>query len=152
MGCRPVLLTFRNLADKQSALKSAKFVNLSPVSISEVSNKCRWTNSIFELSFQDVSKRTKESRYHLRKFLRLIKKNSPEKVDITFCIKDSNRLIIYYYLIQVTRLEYDVAYVDDTQFIYNEEKRMVEEVGISARTNAIRYTMNSVKLLLVWYS
>ena len=53
---------------------------------------------------------------------------------------------------QVTRLEYDVAYVDDTQFIYNEEKRMVEEVGISARTNAIRYTMNSVKLLLVWYS
>ena len=50
----------------------------------------------------------------------------------------------------MTRLEYDVAYVDDTQFIYNEEKRMVEEVGISART--IRYTMNSVKLLLVWYS
>ena len=49
----------------------------------------------------------------------MIKKNSPEKV---------------------TRMEYNVAYVDDVQFMYNEEKKVVEQVGASARSKDIRFT------------
>ena len=79
-------------------MKSAQFAPLAPVSISE-----------------DVSRRTKESRQHLRRFLRLVRKNSPEKV---------------------TKLEYDVAFVDGVQYVYNEERRAVEEVGLSSRSQS----------------
>ena len=79
-------------------MKSAQFAPLAPVSISE-----------------DVSRRTKESRQHLRRFLRLVRKNSPEKV---------------------TKLEYDVAFVDGVQYVYNEERRVVEEVGLSSRSQS----------------
>ena len=89
---------FRNLKDKQAVLKAAQFAPLAPVSISE-----------------DVSRRTKESRQHLRRFLRLVRKNSPEKV---------------------TKLEYDVAFVDGVQYVYNEERRVVEEVGLSSRSQS----------------
>ena len=88
----------RNVKDKQAVLKAAQFVPLAPVSISE-----------------DVSRRTKESRQHLRRFLRLVRKNSPEKV---------------------TKLEYDVAFVDGVQYVYNEERRVVEEVGLSSRSQS----------------
>ena len=66
-------------------------VTLAPVSVAE-----------------DVSRRTKESRHHLRRFLRQVRRNSPEKV---------------------TRLEYDLAIVDGMEYRYNEQRRMVEEAG-----------------------
>ena len=66
-------------------------VTLAPVSVAE-----------------DVSRRTKESRHHLRRFLRQVRRNSPEKV---------------------TRLEYDLAIVDGMEYRYNEQRRTVEEAG-----------------------
>ena len=57
---------------------------------------------------EDVSRRTKESRHHLRRFLRQVRRNSPEKV---------------------TRLEYDLAIVDGMEYRYNEQRKTVEEAG-----------------------
>ena len=34
---------------------------------------------------------------------------------------------------QVTRLEYDVALVDGVEFVYSEERRLVEARGAAAR-------------------
>ena len=107
LGCRPVLVTFRwvmvttddhvtmshvrSLRDRAAVLRAAQLVSLAPVSVAE-----------------DVTRRTKESRHHLRRFLRQVRRNSPEKV---------------------TRLEYDLAIVDGVEYRYNEQRRMVEEAG-----------------------
>ena len=72
-------------------LRAPQLVTLAPVSVAE-----------------DVSRRTKESRHHLRRFLRQVRRNSPEKV---------------------TRLEYDLAIVDGMEYRYNEQRRTVEEAG-----------------------
>ena len=72
-------------------MRAAQMVTLAPVSVAE-----------------DVSRRTKESRHHLRRFLRQVRRNSPEKV---------------------TRLEYDLAIVDGMEYRYNEQRRTVEEAG-----------------------
>ena len=81
----------RSLRDRAAVLRAAQLVSLAPVSVAE-----------------DVTRRTKESRHHLRRFLRQVRRNSPEKV---------------------TRLEYDLAIVDGVEYRYNEQRRMVEEAG-----------------------
>lgn len=81
----------RSLRDRAAVLRAAQLVSLAPVSVAE-----------------DVSRRTKESRHHLRRFLRQVRRNSPEKV---------------------TRLEYDLAIVDGVEYRYNEQRRTVEEAG-----------------------
>ena len=89
LGCRPVLVTFKNVKDKQEVLASSKHVSTTPVTVAE-----------------DVSKNTKEARQQLRKFMRLTKKNNPEKR---------------------CDLEYDKLYVDDAVFIFDEAKKQVVE-------------------------
>ena len=84
---------FRSGRDRAAALRAARLVSLAPVSVAE-----------------DVSRRTKETRHHLRRFLRMVRRNSPEKV---------------------TSLEYDLALVDGVEYRYNEERRTVEEAGVS---------------------
>ena len=85
------MLHVRSLRDRAAVLRAAQLVPLAPVSVAE-----------------DVSRRTKESRHHLRRFLRKVRRNSPEKV---------------------TRLEYDLAIVDGVEYRYNETRRTVEEAG-----------------------
>ena len=73
LGCRPVLVTFKNVKDKQDVLVSSKYVSTTPVTVAE-----------------DVSKNTREARQQLRKFMRLTKKHSPEKR----CVLEYDKLFV----------------------------------------------------------
>ena len=99
------------MKDKQTALKSSRLVSVAPVSLAE-----------------DVSRRTKESRAHLRRFLRHVRRHSPEKVSCDWTRGGSRDQ----HVVQVTRLEYDVALVDGVEFVYSEERRLVEARGAAA--------------------
>ena len=61
-GCRPSLVTFETFKDREDVLKNAKALMRSNVTVTE-----------------DLSKRTRESRQELRKFMREIKKRNPER-------------------------------------------------------------------------
>ena len=81
-GCRPTLVTFESFKDREDVLKNSKVLGRSQVTVTE-----------------DLSKRTRESRQELRKFMRTIKKKTPER----HCF-----------------LEYDKLYVDHTIYVWND--------------------------------
>ena len=54
-GCRPSLVTFETFKDREDVLKNAKALMRSNVTVTE-----------------DLSKRTRESRQELRKFMRQV--------------------------------------------------------------------------------
>ena len=88
-GCRPVLVNFENFKDREDVLQASKCNRRSVISVTE-----------------DFSKKTRECRQELRKFLRHVKKNNPEKR----CF-----------------LQYDKLFIDGKIFVYNEMTGMVSE-------------------------
>jgi len=99
-GCRPVLVTFETFKDRETVLRLAKVLKKANVIVTE-----------------DLSKRTRESRQELRKFMRQIKRVNPEKS----CY-----------------LEYDKLYIDSKIFIWNEGLGQVIE-----QAEAERYGYNN---------
>ena len=99
-GCRPVLVTFENFKDKEDVFQASKLLRKSVISVTE-----------------DFSKKTRESRQELRKFMRHVKKNNPEKR---------------------CHLQYDKLYIDGKIFIYNDMSGQVEEMG--KNTSNSRYS------------
>ena len=81
-GCKPALVTFESFKDREDVLKNSKVLGRSQVTVTE-----------------DLSKKTRESRQELRKFMRTIKKSNPEK----HCF-----------------LEYDKLYVNHTIYVWND--------------------------------
>ena len=81
-GYRPVLVTFENFKDREDVLRNSKVLRRSSVTVTE-----------------DLSKRTRESRQELRKFMRNVKRTAPEKL----CF-----------------LQYDRLFVDHKIFVWNE--------------------------------
>ena len=90
-GCRPVLVTFENFKDKEDVFQASKLLRKSIISVTE-----------------DFSKKTRESRQELRKFMRHVKKTNPEKR---------------------CHLQYDKLYIDGKIFLYNDMSGQVEEMG-----------------------
>ena len=99
-GCRPVLVTFENFKDKEDVFQASKLLRKSVISVTE-----------------DLSKKTREARQELRKFMRHVKKTNPEKR---------------------CHLQYDKLFIDGKIFLYNEALGQVEEIGKS--TSNSRYT------------
>ena len=93
-GCRPALVTFESFKDREDVLKNSKALGRSQVTVTE-----------------DLSKRTRESRQELRKFMRGIKKRNPER----YCM-----------------LEYDKLFVDHKVYVWNE---VVGQVAINEIEN-----------------
>jgi hypothetical protein len=90
LGCRPVLVTFEDFKDKEDVLKASKLYKKSVISVSE-----------------DLSKRTREARQQLRKFMKKVKKNRPDK----HCF-----------------LQYDKLFIDGRVFMYSEKAgRVIEQ-------------------------
>ena len=88
MGCRPVLVTFSDFKDKTEVLQKSKCVQKnSSISVTE-----------------DISKKTREARQELRRFMVNIKKHSPEKKAF---------------------IEYDKLYVNGRVFVYSKEEGKV---------------------------
>ena len=88
-GCRPVLVTFEDFKDREEVLKNSRFLKKSTISVTE-----------------DLSKRTRESRQELRKFMRHVKRINPEKR----CF-----------------MQYDKLFIDGKVFIYSEASGSVEQ-------------------------
>ena len=88
-GCRPVLVTFEEFKDREEVLKNSKFIKKPTISVTE-----------------DLSKRTRESRQELRKFMRHVKRINPEKR----CF-----------------LSYDKLYIDGKVFVFSTASGAVEQ-------------------------
>ena len=88
-GCRPVLVTFEDFKDREEVLKNSRFIKKPTISITE-----------------DLSKRTREARQELRKFMRHVKRINPEKR----CF-----------------LQYDKLYIDGKVFVFSEASGAVEQ-------------------------
>ena len=88
-GCHPVLVTFEEFKDREEVLKNSRFLKKSTISVTE-----------------DLSKRTRESRQELRKFMRHVKRINPEKR----CF-----------------LQYDKLFIDGKVFIFSEASGSVEQ-------------------------
>ena len=88
-GCRPVLVTFEEFKDREEVLKNSKCIKKPTISVTE-----------------DLSKRTRESRQELRKFMRHVKRINPEKR----CF-----------------LSYDKLYIDGKVFVFSEASGAVEQ-------------------------
>ena len=88
-GCHPVLVTFEEFKDREEVLKNSKFIKKPTISVTE-----------------DLSKRTRESRQELRKFMRHVKRINPEKR----CF-----------------LSYDKLYIDGKVFVFSEASGAVEQ-------------------------
>ena len=91
MGCRPVVVTFESFKDKEEVLGKVRALgNRVALSVTE-----------------EFSKKTREARIELRKFVRQVKKNNPEKK---------------------CSLVYDKLFVDGKIFVFSEEEgRVVEQ-------------------------
>ena len=96
-NCQPIVVTFEEFQDREEVLKIAKLKKYSGFSITE-----------------DLSKKTREARQQLRKFMREMKRNSPEKN----CF-----------------MEQDKLFVDGRVFLYNEaEGKVVEQQKVRKRS------------------
>ena len=84
-----ISVTFESFKDKEDVLQASKCLRNSIISVTE-----------------DFSKKTREARQELRKFLRLVKKSNPERR----CF-----------------LQYDKLYIDGKLFLYSELTGQVEE-------------------------
>ena len=88
MGCRPVLVSFSHFKDKNEVLQKSKCVQKSSsISVTE-----------------DISKKTREARQELRRFMVNLKKTSPERKAF---------------------IEYDKLYVNGKVFVYSQEEGRV---------------------------
>ena len=87
-GCRPVLVTFSYYRDREEVFKKSKLLQTS----------C----SI--LVTEDMSKKTREARYELQKYLVKLARSRPSKK---------------------AQIRYDKLYVDGQVFVYSEEERRV---------------------------
>lgn len=83
-------MTFETFKDREDVLKNSKALGRSQVTVTE-----------------DLSKRTRESRQELRKFMRNIKKRTPER----HCV-----------------LEYDKLFIDHKVYVWNE---VIGQVGMT---------------------
>ena len=88
-GCRPVLVTFEDFKDREEVFKNSRLIKKPTISVTE-----------------DLSKRTRESRQELRKFMRHVKRINPEKR----CF-----------------LQYDKLYIDGKVFVFSESSGAVEQ-------------------------
>ena len=89
-NCQPIVVTFEEFQDREEVLKIAKLRKYAGFSVTE-----------------DLSRKTREARQQLRKFMREMKRNSPEKKSF---------------------IEQDKLYVDGRVFQYNEtEGKVVEQ-------------------------
>ena len=96
LGCRPVLVRFENFKDKEDVLQASRCQRKSVISVTE-----------------DFSKKTRESRQELRKIMRQVKKNNPERS----CF-----------------LQYDKLFIDGKIFMYSEVSGEVEELAVTNPT------------------
>ena len=88
LGCRPVLVTFTTFKDREEVLANSKFLKVSTsIHITE-----------------DMSKKTREARQELRKFMVKVRKSNPEKK----CF-----------------IQYDKLFINGRVFIYNQEEGRV---------------------------
>jgi hypothetical protein len=94
-NCQPIVVTFEEFQDKEEVLKISKLRKYSGFSITE-----------------DLSKKTREARQQLRKFMQEMKRHSPEKR----CF-----------------MEQDKLFVDGRVFLYNETEGRVVEQKVSRR-------------------
>ena len=81
-GSKPVLVTFENFKDREDILRKGNLLKGSNIHITE-----------------DLSKRTRESRNELRKYMRKVKRNNPS----ASCF-----------------LQYDKLYVDSKIYVFND--------------------------------
>ncbi|XP_023325625.1 uncharacterized protein LOC111699245 [Eurytemora carolleeae] len=94
-GTRPVLVTFESFKDRDEVLRKARMLKKANIHVEE-----------------DLSKRTRENRNELRKFMRQIRKANPERN----CF-----------------LQYDKLYLDNKIYVYNEVLAQVVEHTESVR-------------------
>ena len=87
-GCRPVLVTFSYYRDREEVFKKSKLLQ---------------TNCSI-LVTEDMSKKTREARYELQKYLVKLARSRPSKK---------------------AQIRYDKLYVDGQVFVYSEEERRV---------------------------
>ena len=92
-GSRPVLATFENFKDREEVLRKGKLSKNSNIHISE-----------------DLSKRTRETRAELRKFMRKIKKSNPDAT----CF-----------------MQYDKLYVNNKIYVFNDLQGRVSSLVLS---------------------
>ena len=91
-GCRPVLVTFEDFNEREEVLTKSKVLKESGITIT-----------------QDISKKIREARQELKTFLRIVKRNSPDK----YCF-----------------LQYDKLFVAGKVFIFDEmEGKVVEQTN-----------------------
>ena len=88
-GCRPVLVTFEEFKDREEVLKKSQCIKKPTISVTE-----------------DLSKRTRETRQELRKYVRHVKRINPEKR---------------------CSLQNDKLYIDGKVFVLNECSGSVEQ-------------------------
>ena len=88
-GCHPVLVTFEEFKDREEVLKNSHFLKKSTISVSEY-----------------LSKRTRETRQELQKFMRHVKRINLKKR----CF-----------------LQYDKLFIDGKVFIFSEASGSVEQ-------------------------
>ena len=81
-GSRPVLVTFENFKDREEVLRKGNLLKGSNIHISE-----------------DLSKRTRESRAELRKYMRKVKKLNPDAT----CF-----------------MQYDKLYINNKIYVFND--------------------------------
>ena len=93
LGCRPVLVRFESFKDREDVLQASKVQRRSVISVTE-----------------DFSKKTRESRQELRKMMRQVKKNNPERR----CF-----------------LQYDKLFIDGRIFMYSEVSGEVKELAVT---------------------
>ena len=91
-GCRPVLVTFEEFNDREDVLATSKVMKETGITITE-----------------DISKKVREARQELKKFLRVVKRNSPDK----YCF-----------------LQYDKLFVGGKVFVYDETEGKVMEQNL----------------------
>ena len=84
-----MLIKFEDFNDREDVLATSRVTKDTGISITE-----------------DVSKKVREAQKELKKFLRVVKRNSPDK----YCF-----------------LQYDKLYIDGKIFVYDEEKEEVVE-------------------------
>ena len=93
LGCRPVLVSFSNFKDREEVLANSKFLKVATnIHVTE-----------------DMSKKTREARQELRKFMVKVRKSNPEK-----------RCFI----------QYDKLFINSRVFIFSQEEgRVVPQDG-----------------------
>ena len=113
-GSRPTLVTYESFKDREDVLKNSRAMKGTHISVTE-----------------DLSKRTRESRQELRKFMRHVKRNNPERfvgwISTVHLLKSCLFLCARY-----CYLQYDKLFIDHKIYVYSDvEGKVVEQGGVS---------------------